>query len=144
VPALIVDLLAALEAAGLSEHFTCAGTNALHAYEAAAGVRLDQHIMATLDMDLLSKFSEIVVSENARMSRMRTVDPRAFARFKIWMSKEPDREARKRERDALQAQAVLELVQERLPQLPLEGIEVFPAEMRNAAGQSLRRSGTES
>jgi len=63
------------------------------------------------------EFSEIVVAENGSMARMTTIHPRVFASFKRWMSKEPDRDPLKRRRDALQADAVEWMLQERLPHL---------------------------
>ncbi|MBC7682670.1 MAG: hypothetical protein H7172_10075 [Ferruginibacter sp.] len=53
VPAIVVDLLQALDDAGLAAHFTVVGTHALYAYEAAAGVRIAPGAMATQDVDLL-------------------------------------------------------------------------------------------
>lgn len=219
-PNIIVDLLAAINEAGLSGQFIIIGTNALYAYETAAGVRLDQTILATQDLDLLwdnrktlrlavqegpladgmlgllrkvdstfelrqdqlytavnsrgyevdilrrlgpgsdqqpgqlkpgtddfwavrarnsdwllsaPKFSEVIVSESGRMARMHTVDPRAFALFKLWMAQDREREPRKRQRDGMQARAVIELIEERLPQLRFEDIRMFPAELRQQA-----------
>ncbi|MCM5679559.1 nucleotidyltransferase domain-containing protein [Schlegelella sp. S2-27] len=219
-PRIIVELLAAVEASGLSSQFIVIGTNALYAYETAAGVRLDQTILATQDLDLLwdnrktlslavqegplaegmlgllrkvdptfelrrdqlytavnskgyeidilrrlgpgsdeqprqlkpgaddfwavqarnsdwllsaPKFSEVIVSETGGMARMHTVDPRAFALFKLWMAQDKEREARKRQRDGMQARAVIELIEERLPQLRFEDIHMFPAEVRKQA-----------
>jgi len=63
------------------------------------------------------EFSEVVVAENGAMARMTTIHPRVFADFKRWMSKEPDRDPVKRRRDALQADAVEWMLQERLPHL---------------------------
>ena len=40
-PQMLVDILSALEHAGIAEHFTVVGTHALYAYEAAAGVRIE-------------------------------------------------------------------------------------------------------
>jgi hypothetical protein len=53
VPTIVIDILNALDAAGLAEHFTVVGTHALYAYEAAAGVRIAQKALATQDVDLL-------------------------------------------------------------------------------------------
>lgn len=53
VPAIVIDLLNALESAAVSEHFTVVGTHALYAYEAAAGARIDSGALATQDVDLL-------------------------------------------------------------------------------------------
>lgn len=52
-PAIVVDLLNALDAAGVSEPFTVVGTHALYAYESAAGVRIDSAALATQDVDFL-------------------------------------------------------------------------------------------
>jgi len=48
-----VGILQALEDSGLTDHFTVVGTHALYAYEMAAGVRIEQAALATLDVDLL-------------------------------------------------------------------------------------------
>src|SRR5262249_36516713 len=53
VPNIVIAVLQALEDAGLASHFTVVGTHALYAYEAAAGVRIEQAALATLDVDLL-------------------------------------------------------------------------------------------
>lgn len=51
-PAIVVRALAALDAAGLAEHFMVIGTHALYAYETAAGVLVDSRATATRDLDL--------------------------------------------------------------------------------------------
>ena len=53
VPATVVSVLQTIENAGLGKHFTVVGTNALYAYETAAGVRIVQGALATQDVDLL-------------------------------------------------------------------------------------------
>lgn len=53
VPSLVIDVLQAIEQAGLGEHFTVVGTHALYAYETAAGVRIVPGALATQDVDLL-------------------------------------------------------------------------------------------
>lgn len=53
VPAVVVDVLNALDKAGLSEHFTVVDTHALYAYESACGVRFAPQAMATRGVDLL-------------------------------------------------------------------------------------------
>lgn len=52
-PSTVIDILQALDTAGLAEHFTVVGTHSLYAYESAAGVRIVQGAMATQDVDLL-------------------------------------------------------------------------------------------
>ena len=61
------------------------------------------------------------------MARMNTVDPRAFALFKLWMSDQSDREPGKRIRDASQARIVVDLINSYLPQYSFEEIKVFPS-----------------
>ena len=53
VPAIVVDVLRALDDVELGEHFPVVGTHALYAYETAAGVRIAQGALATQDVDLL-------------------------------------------------------------------------------------------
>lgn len=53
VPPVVVDILNALDSAGLSEHFSVVGTHSLYAYESACGVRFVPAAMATRDIDLL-------------------------------------------------------------------------------------------
>jgi len=53
VPSMVVSVLQTIENAGLGEHFTVFGTNAMYAYETAAGVRIVQGALATQDVDLL-------------------------------------------------------------------------------------------
>lgn len=60
-------------------------------------------------------FSAVIVATNGDMARMNTLDPLAFCRFKRWLSTLPERDALKRRRDALQADAVEEVVREYLP-----------------------------
>lgn len=62
------------------------------------------------------QFSAVIVATNGDMARMTTLEPMAFVRFKRWMSTLPQRDPLKRRRDALQAEAVEEVVQEYLPQ----------------------------
>lgn len=62
------------------------------------------------------QFSAVIVATNGDMARMNTLEPMAFVRFKQWMSTLSDRDPLKRRRDALQAKAVEEVLQEYLPQ----------------------------
>jgi hypothetical protein len=62
-------------------------------------------------------FSAVIVASNGSMARMNTVHPATFVAFKRWMSTQTEREAMKRRRDALQADAVQALMAEYLPQL---------------------------
>lgn len=54
VPNEVADICQELDRAGLLDHnITVIGTNAMHVYEAMAGVRFPSDIMATVDIDLL-------------------------------------------------------------------------------------------
>ena len=68
-PNLIVDILSALDEKGLGEHFMVIGTNALYAYETHCGIRFEDKITATADLDMLwdsRKSIQIAVSENIK------------------------------------------------------------------------------
>lgn len=52
-PDVVVRVLNAIQASGVGRHFLLVGTNALYAYESAAGVRLASDVMSTMDADLL-------------------------------------------------------------------------------------------
>ena len=62
-------------------------------------------------------FSAVIVATNGTMARMNTVHPATFVAFKRWMANQADREALKRRRDVLQADAVQELLDNYLPQV---------------------------
>jgi len=68
------------------------------------------------------------------ITTMRVPDPRAFVRHKVGLSKRTDREADKRKRDLMMAEAVARLIVEHLPQYPLaaEDIQGFPEAVRRA------------
>lgn len=53
MPDIAVDILAALAKARVAHHFLLVGTNALYAYETAAGVRFPPDVLATRDADFL-------------------------------------------------------------------------------------------
>lgn len=55
-------------------------------------------------------FSQVLVATDGTMARMNTLNPQAFIRFKRWMASHPDRDPLKSRRDALQADAVQQLV----------------------------------
>ncbi len=62
-------------------------------------------------------FSEVIVASNGTMARMNTVHPATFVAFKRWLARQTGREALKRRRDALQADAVQVLLDRYLPPL---------------------------
>jgi hypothetical protein len=63
------------------------------------------------------KFSAMIVSGTGRMTRMNTVSPVVFAKFKRWMAGQGNRESLKCQRDILQAELVEEMVAEYFPNL---------------------------
>lgn len=81
-------------------------------------------------------FSSVIVASNGEMARMNTIHPLAFARFKRWMSALPNRDAKKRERDLLQARIVEEIVATHLPHLRTgdTGPDVPPPSAELASG----------
>jgi Nucleotidyltransferase len=56
------------------------------------------------------------VASNGTMARMNTMHPVTFVVFKRRLAKQAEREALKRRRDVLQADAVQELLEKYLPQ----------------------------
>ena len=62
-------------------------------------------------------FSAVIVATNGTMARMNTVHPATFVAFKRWMAAQTDRDALKRRRDALQADAVDQLLERYFPQI---------------------------
>lgn len=69
--------------------------------------------------DLLSaeRFEAVIVSPSGDMARMTTIPPLAFAKFKRWLASQSTREKMKRDRDALQANVVEQIVANYLPHL---------------------------
>lgn len=69
----------------------------------------------------------IVVCRDASPARILAPDPRWFALHKLWMSKQAKRDPLKRPKDAKQGMALLNAVDEAMPQYPLDA--VFEAEI---------------
>lgn len=152
------------------------GTNALYAYAAMAGVRLEEDITATSDMDMTFETTlaqpfkainvdddvvdqidlpnmkwmlsaptvrQFVVADNGTPFEMDVPDPRAFMLFKSWLSTQAEREPVKRGRDAAQAQAMFDLLKERLPQYPMDwaAFKAFPKRLIKTHEQLLGQNG---
>jgi hypothetical protein len=64
-----------------------------------------------------SGFSAVIVATDGTMARLNTVHPATYVAFKRWLANQTGREALKRRRDMLQADAVQTLLDEYLPQL---------------------------
>lgn len=73
-----------------------------------------------------------VIAVNGSVFNMSVPDPRAFAMFKLWLSRSDEREAVKKGRDKAQATAVIELIQDRLPHLAnaWSTMKTFPKSVR--------------
>jgi len=63
------------------------------------------------------RFDQVVVATSGEMALMRTVHPLDFARIKLSLSQQENREANKRGKDALQAMVVTGLLEQYLPHL---------------------------
>lgn len=76
-----------------------------------------------------ARFAQMVVSASGHMALMTTLHPLTFSRLKQALASSPTRNPLKKSRDALQAQAVAQLVEEMLPHLrtPQAGAPVAPA-----------------
>jgi len=74
------------------------------------------------------KVYQVVIGEDGFPTAMSVPDPRAFALHKLWLSKQVNREAVKKQRDHDQALAVASLIIKYLPQYKFESIELrmFP------------------
>jgi len=77
------------------------------------------------------RITQTVISENGRITLMPVLDPRAFAVFKLWLAESPERNPQKKQRDLVQAKALLALIHEHLPQYPMdaEALQMFPKDV---------------
>jgi hypothetical protein len=80
-PDLLVDVLNTLAKARVSQHFLVVGTNALYAYETAAGVRFPNDVLETRDADFLydtrhrANFLQVMADEGTSfLDLLRKVD----------------------------------------------------------------------
>jgi hypothetical protein len=71
--------------------------------------------------------SRVVVARDATPARLVVPDPRWFALQKLWMSEQPKRDPLKRAKDAKQGIALLNAIQEGMPQFKMD--EAFEAEI---------------
>ncbi len=219
VPRTVTAVLRVMEQGNiLGKNIMVAGTNALYAYEAAAGVFLDAPILATEDLDILwdtrprlkllgdesvkarglmgilkkadrtfslmnkggfravnrdgfmvdlikaeprkivqkdsrrmgekgdleaaeirnlqwlissPKFQHTVIGDDGYPAMMPVPDPRSFSLHKIWLSRQPDREAVKKQRDREQGLTLARMVIRYFPQYSFNSSELrmFPKEV---------------
>ncbi|PWE77262.1 hypothetical protein XF30_11310 [Bradyrhizobium sp. SUTN9-2] len=80
-------------------------------------------------------FEAVAIDEKGEPVRIVAPDPRVWAAHKPWLSRRPDREALKRQRDAAQAGAVGALVANYLTLLPFdaEQLRMLPKEVLDSA-----------
>jgi hypothetical protein len=76
------------------------------------------------------RFHQVIVSVSGDMAQMNTVDPRAFILFKEYMAMQDDRDPLKKPRDYAQAQALRQLINERLPQYTMTHQPYFPKRLQ--------------
>lgn len=79
------------------------------------------------------KIEVVVLGEDGFPVPMSVPDPRAYALYKFHLSREPGRDPRKRIRDGAQAEALVALIEDRLPQYPFDPdqLRMFPAALRH-------------
>lgn len=85
------------------------------------------------------KLHQIVIGEDGYPAAMSVPDPRAFSLHKLWLSKQVNREAVKKQRDHDQAIAVANLVVTYLPQYKFKASELrmFPKVILTEAEKSM-------
>ncbi len=82
------------------------------------------------------RFEAVAMAEDGYAVRLVTVDPRAFALHKLWVSTRPDRDPLKRPRDRAQARAAASLASTYLGlSLEDEALSGLPEAVRAHAGE---------
>jgi hypothetical protein len=107
----------------------------------AAAVRFaeyDRHAAEVPSLEWLTNApaeEAVVLAADGFPIRVLVPDPRAFACHKAWMSRQPDREPIKRARDQAQARMLFALLQEYLPNFPLDpqALRYLPENVREIA-----------
>jgi len=81
----------------------------------------------------------VVIGEDGFPSAMSVPDPRSFSLHKLWLSKQVNREAVKKQRDHDQAIAVASLIVKYLPQFKFKASELrmFPKALLTEAAKSV-------
>lgn len=85
------------------------GDQALKQYDDSEDFSVVQALRAGILLDRPS-FEAVIMDRNGGMALMRTIAPQVFVGFKKWLSTQPSREPFKRQRDAAQAVAVQQLM----------------------------------
>lgn len=78
------------------------------------------------------RMTQTVIATHGLAFSMTVPDPRAYAMFKLWLSQSLERNPAKKSRDAAQAVAVAQLIEDRLPHLANRWgqLKSFPAAVR--------------
>jgi hypothetical protein len=69
------------------------------------------------------KFEAVAIGEDGLPVPIVCADPRAFAAHKLWLSEQEDRDPLKKNRDRHQAEAVIQILKNRMPHYPITGNE---------------------
>lgn len=87
------------------------------------------------------RVTQVVIGADGSMARMTAPDPRAFVMFKLWLSQADDREPQKKLRDAAQAQAVIHIIEDKLPHLAAHwrSLHSFPQDVVDRAVEEVER-----
>jgi len=77
------------------------------------------------------KVSQVVIGDDGFPAMMVVPDPRSFSIHKFWLSRQPEREPVKKQRDSSQSLAVAQLVVKHLPQYAFikSELKMFPKEV---------------
>lgn len=89
------------------------------------------------------RFKSVVIAQDGMPAPMVSPDPRAFAIHKMWLSRQDDRDPAKKNRDQRQAEAVANLVTEKLRHLKFgdEAERMFPSKVRSVESLTLTSRG---
>ena len=81
------------------------------------------------------RFEAVAMAGDGYAVRLITIDPRAFALHKLWVSRQPDRDPLKRPRDRAQARAASALARSHLGlELDDDALSGLPRDVRALAG----------
>ncbi|MCL2523932.1 MAG: nucleotidyltransferase domain-containing protein [Betaproteobacteria bacterium] len=88
------------------------------------------------------RIEAVAISANGLPVLMSLCDPRAFAMHKAWLSRRPDRDPVKKQRDINQALLVAEMVLAHLPQYPFNSsaMKYLPADVLSGATRDIEQA----
>ena len=87
------------------------------------------------------KIDQPVIAGDGRIFMMTVPDPRAFVMFKLWLSQSDERDPLKKQRDAAQAIALIDVIEQKLPHLNAnwKAIKSFPLDVVDSAVVRIER-----